>query len=55
MLSIQKVIAIGRDAQAGLAELGIVASPVRHPSYGGQNEFISGLCSLYNVSSNKEA
>src|SRR5712664_1634014 len=49
MLSIREVIAIGRDAQAGLAELGVVASPVRHPSYGGQSEFISGLCSLYNV------
>ena len=50
MLSIREVIAIGRDAQIGLAELGISASPVRHPSYGGQSEFINGLCSFYNVS-----
>jgi hypothetical protein len=49
MLSIREVIAIGRDAQTGLAELGIAASPVRHPSYGGQSEFISGLCNFYKV------
>lgn len=55
MLSIREVIAIGRDAQAGLADLGVDASPIRHPSYGGQTEFISGLCALYNVSSANEA
>lgn len=49
MLSIQKIIAIGRDAQNGLVDLGVVASPIRHPSYGGQSEFIRGLCSMYEL------
>lgn len=46
-LNPRKVIAIGRDAQSALAELGIETMSVRHPSYGGQNEFISGLESIY--------
>ena len=44
------VVAIGRDAQKSLRDLEIDAVAIRHPSYGGQNEFLSGLASLYRVS-----
>jgi uracil-DNA glycosylase len=49
MLSPRRIIAIGRDAQAALADLGIDVVTVRHPSYGGQNEFKSSLFDLYGV------
>lgn len=50
------VVAIGRDAELALADMGIVASQVRHPSYGGQTEFMEGICSLYDLpSSNYDA
>jgi hypothetical protein len=41
------VVAIGRDAQLALAELDIEANKVRHPSYGGQSEFVTGARALY--------
>jgi hypothetical protein len=41
------VVAIGRDAQLALAELDVEADKVRHPSYGGQAEFIAGAHALY--------
>jgi hypothetical protein len=44
------VVAIGRDAQVALADLGIDAQQVRHPSYGGQSEFIEGIQNLYGLS-----
>ena len=43
------IVAIGRDSQGALEELGIPASCVRHPSYGGQTEFVSGVCSIYGI------
>jgi hypothetical protein len=43
------VVAIGRDAQLALKTLDIPLSTVRHPSYGGQAEFMSGLYHLYGV------
>lgn len=49
MLQPRQVIAIGRDAQHALGELGLDAAAVRHPSYGGQTEFLTGLCTLYGV------
>jgi Uracil DNA glycosylase superfamily len=45
----RQLIAIGRDAQLALADLGLTAAAVRHPSYGGQTEFIAGLFSHYGV------
>ncbi|MDA7984041.1 MAG: uracil-DNA glycosylase [Alphaproteobacteria bacterium] len=42
-----RVVAIGRDAHRSLEDLHIDATYVRHPSYGGQAEFISGLESIY--------
>ncbi|MER9950381.1 uracil-DNA glycosylase [Mesorhizobium sp. M0047] len=43
------VVAVGRDAQFALADLGIDTMQVRHPSYGGQSDFISGIEGLYGL------
>jgi hypothetical protein len=48
-LNPRSVVAIGRDAQAALADLDIDAHKVRHPSYGGQTEFIAGAYGLYGL------
>jgi hypothetical protein len=45
----KSVVAIGRDAHVALSGLGIAASPVRHPSYGGQAEFLSGIHRIYGL------
>lgn len=50
----KKVIAIGRDAQAAMVELGIESIKIRHPSYGGQSEFLGALTELYRVSFDSE-
>lgn len=49
MLNPRQIIAIGRDAQLALSELGIPTEGVRHPSYGGQREFIEGMYALYGI------
>jgi hypothetical protein len=49
MMQPRQIIAIGRDAQAALADMGVTAAGVRHPSYGGQAEFINGLFEHYGV------
>ncbi len=49
MLRPRRVIAIGRDAQKALADMSLDCHVVRHPSYGGQSEFISGMCTLYGL------
>lgn len=46
-LNPKSVIAIGRDAEMALSDLEIGAYKVRHPSYGGQAEFISGMHDHY--------
>ena len=38
-----RVFAVGRNAEASLAELGITATPLRHPSMGGALEFARQL------------
>jgi hypothetical protein len=43
------VVAVGRDAQMALTELEIVATQIRHPSYGGQSDFIAGIEDLYGL------
>ena len=48
-LSPKFIVAIGRDAQVALDDLGIAATGVRHPSYGGQAEFIAGIVELYGL------
>lgn len=54
MVQPQRLVAIGRDAQLALKDIGIPVSTVRHPSYGGQSEFISGLFALYGIADNVE-
>jgi hypothetical protein len=55
MLRPRHLIAIGRDAQLALNNIGIPISPVRHPSYGGQAEFISGMLDFYGVNGETDA
>jgi len=49
MIRPRQIVAIGRDAHIALGDVGVPTSPVRHPSYGGQNEFISGVFAIYGV------
>ena len=49
MLKPRQIVAIGRDAQLALGELGLPTTGVRHPSYGGQREFMEGVYSLYGI------
>jgi uracil-DNA glycosylase len=49
MLHPKRIIAIGRDAHQSLVDLAIDCHAVRHPSYGGQTEFIRGMNELYNL------
>jgi hypothetical protein len=45
----QTLIAVGRDAETALVDLGIAAQQVRHPSYGGQKEFTTSLHTIYGI------
>ena len=45
----RSVVAIGHDAQLALAEINVKACKVRHPSYGGQAEFVAGIAELYSL------
>jgi hypothetical protein len=49
MFQPQRLVAIGRDAHLALRDLNIPLTTVRHPSYGGQGEFIASLYDLYGV------
>lgn len=49
MIQPKQLVAIGRDAGIALAELETPVATVRHPSYGGQSEFISGIQRIYNL------
>ena len=53
MIKPRRIVAIGRDAEIALSDLEIPVNLVRHPSYGGQNEFISGVRKIYGVSETK--
>jgi hypothetical protein len=53
MLKPRRIIAIGRDAAEALADIEIPVSTVRHPSYGGQAEFIAGVQALYGLTALK--
>ena len=44
-----RVIAIGNDAYAALSFLGLQCEYVRHPSYGGQSDFLRGVRKIYNL------
>jgi hypothetical protein len=43
----RRIVAIGRDAAEALAGSDVPVRAVRHPSQGGQSEFIAGICDLY--------
>ena len=47
MIRPKVLIAIGRDAGTALEPLGLRIETVRHPSYGGQADFIAGIRSIY--------
>lgn len=49
MISPRRIVAIGRDAGAALEGLDIPVEIVRHPSYGGQAEFIAGVNRIYGL------
>ena len=51
MIKPRRIVAIGRDAGLALAGLETPVEVVRHPSYGGQTEFIAGVHQIYGVSS----
>jgi hypothetical protein len=48
-LNPRSVVAIGRDAETALSHLNISVCKVRHPSYGGQAEFVSGVRAHYHT------
>lgn len=45
----RQLVAIGRDAEGALQDFSVPVATVRHPSYGGQSEFISSLYTMYGV------
>ena len=49
MIRPRRIVAIGRDAGMALAGIDIPVQVVRHPSYGGQAEFIAGIHQIYGV------
>jgi hypothetical protein len=49
MVKPRRIIAIGRDAGLALVGLEIPVEVVRHPSYGGQSEFVAGVHQIYGV------
>ena len=49
-LGIRRIVAIGQDAAHYSAGFGVEVVTVRHPSYGGVNEFRAGIRSLYPAS-----
>ena len=48
----KRLVAIGKEAyrSARTVSTGIPVHGVRHPSYGGQSQFLSGISDLYNLS-----
>ncbi|AJR26659.1 uracil-DNA glycosylase (plasmid) [Sphingobium sp. TA15] len=49
MLNPRRIVAIGRDAHLALGDVGIPTTAVRHPSYGGQRDFIEGMFAMYGI------
>lgn len=49
MLKPTRVMAIGRDAHVALTGMGLPAQYVRHPSYGGQSDFVREMSREYMV------
>lgn len=49
MIAPKRIVAIGRDSGLALSGMDIPVTVVRHPSYGGQTEFIAGVLALYGL------
>jgi len=49
MVQAKRLIAIGRDAHHAVRKLDMPVVSVRHPSYGGQSDFMAGMFKLYGV------
>ncbi|NBB53421.1 uracil-DNA glycosylase [Rhizobium sp. CRIBSB] len=50
IVNVRNIVAIGNDAAVWAERLGRLTSKVRHPSYGGQTEFLEQMHSLYAIS-----
>lgn len=55
MVHPKRIVAIGRDAHLALDRLDIPTTAIRHPSYGGQREFIDGMFDLYGINEREPA
>lgn len=55
MIKPRRIVAIGRDAGLALENIDIPVEVVRHPSYGGQAEFISGVSQIYGIANAEDA
>lgn len=49
MIKPERIVAIGREAGLALPSIDLPVHVVRHPSYGGQTDFINSVCQLYRV------
>lgn len=49
MIAPRRIVAIGRDAALALSGIDVPVMTVRHPSYGGQTEFIAGVHAIYGL------
>jgi hypothetical protein len=45
-----RIVALGKDAERALERMGRKSVAIRHPSYGGQADFIAGVRKLYGLS-----
>ena len=55
MIQPKRIVAIGRDAGLALSAIEIPVHVVRHPSYGGQADFIAGVHAIYGLAKDAEA
>jgi hypothetical protein len=55
MIQPKRIVAIGRDAGSALSGIEIPVYVVRHPSYGGQADFIAGIRAIYGIAENSQA
>lgn len=51
----KRIVAIGRDAGLALSGIEIPVHVVRHPSYGGQADFIAGVHAIYGLADDAKA
>ncbi len=54
MIAPRRIVAIGRDASLALNGIDVPVMTVRHPSYGGQTEFIAGVQAIYDLDDDEE-